>query len=1142
MSESTNGHGADGDAIRPAGAARQPESIVRADGTIMEEEVFERELSEIVKRRTQLRSVEDEPKRSDHGANGRGGNSNALESQRLSCDRKQVSKELVGLSLSGGGVRSASFSIGLLQAFGSTGLMKYVDYLSTVSGGGYTGALYSSQALACADTSADRLWKRLHPFANEGECKYDDAKCPLKSVKACAAPQLNELLKKGSDSCRRPAPNASGNRDDGQQNELIRRLAYGGDYLFRDKAEFTIRYIGGLLFNNLVLFSALIATCALLAWLWRWMDATQFSDYVLKPLSTYATFSWMPWSWSDERLRPFLPLLLIPPIWLVMWIVVRRASRRATAMLGKAMLLACITCALIGVAIVLGNRDIAGADRFWDWQNSIYPWLVMAGGLLPFIRPRLLLDSAIRPKNQVQSYIFMIASTTLLVGVPFFGVFWFGREDFAKSAERRVVISERDLIVPDRLSKLVDLSMVGMIATREIAPFASIIEHRAPASDHPPLLWRSPNATDPSERELARHQRLQPIADAIETRFRIAIGRSFLTAWESRTAKDSDASGKGTTISEWTLNNESRKAHLKWLGEVFTRMVEAAELPHSVGPVSASSFIELAEARADTQLRTEWDELKEDKRAIQRQYYDKGFLRKEIPRLRELLARFQRYGTVAVAADGTALPAIDGRLNPGELRELNRMLLNAWYPAYFQPRAFISTAQVVGVDQWHRFWWFVTAAGICLVASYFVDPNWTSVQGYYRDRLTNSFVVPTAQDGREIRMSHLSTCEKAAPYHLISGTATLKTFRNALGLRDPDAAHDLEIFLFSKLYCGSRTLRYAPAGSCLPTQCDTLGNAIAVSGAAVSPDAVNDLLVRSVMTVLNLRQGQWLPNPGQFRRIRGDGRHAYWKPSYLSLALGLGRPIRKHPLCFVTDGGHRENLGLVQLLLRRCRLIIASDAGCDPAHRFDDLARALRICDLHLGIRFEEIVSQVDKKHSAQTVGRASELQSEPLDLYTVRRTGEEGVLPQSDPKITSARERREKNLVERHFLFARIIYPDRDEPGLLVYLKPSLNGDESEAIENYRASHPEFPHESTIDQDYDPAQFMSYLMLGQHIGQEVATLFEPEQANNDMPRNWWQTEATSIKDLVIRFFKRVAPKDEDKQEFNAEEPGQTIA
>jgi len=43
---------------------------------------------------------------------------------------------LVGLALSGGGVRSATFNLGLLQSLAKNKVLRYCDYLSTVSGGG----------------------------------------------------------------------------------------------------------------------------------------------------------------------------------------------------------------------------------------------------------------------------------------------------------------------------------------------------------------------------------------------------------------------------------------------------------------------------------------------------------------------------------------------------------------------------------------------------------------------------------------------------------------------------------------------------------------------------------------------------------------------------------------------------------------------------------------------------------------------------------------------------------------------------------------------------------------------------------------------------------------------------------------------
>lgn len=53
-------------------------------------------------------------------------------------------RDCFGLALSGGGIRSATFNLGLLQALAEKGVLEHVDYLSTVSGGGYIGAFWTA--------------------------------------------------------------------------------------------------------------------------------------------------------------------------------------------------------------------------------------------------------------------------------------------------------------------------------------------------------------------------------------------------------------------------------------------------------------------------------------------------------------------------------------------------------------------------------------------------------------------------------------------------------------------------------------------------------------------------------------------------------------------------------------------------------------------------------------------------------------------------------------------------------------------------------------------------------------------------------------------------------------------------------------
>ncbi len=54
--------------------------------------------------------------------------------------QKTLPADTLGLALSGGGVRSAAFCLGVLQSLARGDWLRRVDFLSTVSGGGYTGA------------------------------------------------------------------------------------------------------------------------------------------------------------------------------------------------------------------------------------------------------------------------------------------------------------------------------------------------------------------------------------------------------------------------------------------------------------------------------------------------------------------------------------------------------------------------------------------------------------------------------------------------------------------------------------------------------------------------------------------------------------------------------------------------------------------------------------------------------------------------------------------------------------------------------------------------------------------------------------------------------------------------------------------
>ena len=57
---------------------------------------------------------------------------------------------------------------------------------------------------------------------------------------------------------------------------------------------------------------------------------------------------------------------------------------------------------------------------------------------------------------------------------------------------------------------------------------------------------------------------------------------------------------------------------------------------------------------------------------------------------------------------------------------------------------------------------------------------------------------------------------------------------------------------------------------------------------------------------------------------------------------------------------------------------------------------------------------------------------------------------------------------------------------GYLLYIKPSLSGNEPLDVLQYAKAHSEFPHETTSDQWFSESQFESYRKLGQHIARAV--------------------------------------------------------
>jgi hypothetical protein len=214
---------------------------------------------------------------------------------------------------------------------------------------------------------------------------------------------------------------------------------------------------------------------------------------------------------------------------------------------------------------------------------------------------------------------------------------------------------------------------------------------------------------------------------------------------------------------------------------------------------------------------------------------------------------------------------------------------------------------------------------------------------------------------------------------------------------------------------------------------------MAISGAAVSPNQGyhSSPIVGLLLMLFNVRLGWWLGNPRSGPKFyRREGPLLSILPVLDELA---GRTTDTGDYIYLSDGGHFDNLGLYEMVSRRCRFILVSDAGSDPAGAFEDLGNAVRKIWIDLGVRVE-------------------------FDRLDVK--------PRQNPPVDGV-----------NCALGWIRYPEApEEAGTLIYVKPGFHGSEPPDIRAYAALHEQFPHESTADQWFSESQMESYRGLGSLI------------------------------------------------------------
>ncbi|MGB7327822.1 MAG: hypothetical protein WBD31_23290, partial [Rubripirellula sp.] len=349
-----------------------------------------------------------------------------------------------------------------------------------------------------------------------------------------------------------------------------------------------------------------------------------------------------------------------------------------------------------------------------------------------------------------------------------------------------------------------------------------------------------------------------------------------------------------------------------------------------------------------------------------------------------------------------------------------------------------------------------------------------------KDQDASSVVSRPTLDSRvRQKLSDMRDINKAGPFHLINASLNAQASRSEK-LRGRKA----DFFIFSSAHCGSESTGYAPTKDYeVSNRRLDLATAAAVSGAAVAPImGVRKDGYTFWAALLNIRLDFWLRNPRVKKWWASFPGPFYWLSQY------LGRVKPSTPFVNLSDGGHIENMGLYELLRRRCRYIVVVDGECDPGITCGSFLQAMRYAKIDFGIDVDIDLSRLKFGGSA------------PASLDSTDKSQKAKSSVPDSP------------VVDYHFALGKVKYPkttqDASEPphGLLLYLKSSITGNEAASIQSYRDRNPGFPHQSTADLAYDEEQFECYRSLGEHI---VDDTFRSELIGADIPANvadWFQS------------------------------------
>jgi hypothetical protein len=377
----------------------------------------------------------------------------------------------------------------------------------------------------------------------------------------------------------------------------------------------------------------------------------------------------------------------------------------------------------------------------------------------------------------------------------------------------------------------------------------------------------------------------------------------------------------------------------------------------------------------------------------------------------------------------------------------------------------------VGTEWWGEEWKkFAMAVVVLLLLQRFVAAHNWSLHSFYKRRLSDAYLVHRRPDG------------SAAPvpfddYPLRFHDGAADGFPQlilgcAVNLSEPGVvppARRAASWTFSATEIGGPVVGYVRAEDYWNRLVEdrqkdiTVPAAMAISGAAFSPAMGKFNLgpVGALYAFANLRLGVWLPHP-QWVEANAD---SPWRdrPGWSWYLREIANRYKlDSPYLYVSDGGHWENLGLVELLRRGCTQVVCVNGGGDHQDSFGTIGEAVALAREELGVEIRLNPSPLRPPLEAQAA--AMEITRE------LRRKG--------------AKDRAEPMAVQS-FAHGTFEYPN-GRTGDIWLIEPALTVDMPLDVHVYAEGVAVFPDDSTADQVFNHEQFEAFHALGTHQATKV--------------------------------------------------------